>query len=163
MAREHTVRDEDDVERLIDRYDVDSVTDIRRAHGSRRHRIADAGEAGRLDLHASGTPDQMAANVAALTETRNQLVGQLGVVNGLIENATGLGTGMRDGHGPVARAMRATFRERADDVDGVLRALTGYRDELTMVMQAIHQTLDSYDRTELAAAQRLTVTEGGNG
>lgn len=163
MAKEHTVRDEDDVERLIDKYDVDSATDIRRAHGSRHHRIDGTTDAGRLDLFAAGSPDQMAANIVALTTARDELARQRDAVHGLIESATGLGTGMKDGHGPIARAISATFRDRADDAEGVVRALTGYRNELDMVMLAIHQTLNSYDQTEVAAARRLTVTEGGNG
>jgi hypothetical protein len=163
VAKEHTVRDKDDVERLIDRYDVDSATDIRRAHGSRRHRIDETADAGRLDLYAAGAPDQMAADIAALTTARDGLARQRDAVQGLIESAVGLGTGMKDGHGPIARTMSATFRDRADDAVGVVRALTGYRNELDMVMQAIHQTLNSYDQTEVAAARRLTVTEGGNG
>ena len=163
MAKEHKVRDEDDVDRLLDKYDVDSVNDIRRAHGSRRHRVGETEDAGRLDLQATATPDQMAANIVALGEARNDLMGQYAVVDGLIKNANGLGTGMKDGHGPIAKAIRARFHVSADDAQGVVRALTDYRDELGRVLQAIHQTLASYDQTELAAARRLTVSGGDNG
>ncbi len=162
MAKEHKVRDEDDVERLIDRYGMETVTEIRRANGSYRHRVQETDEAGRLDLYATGSPDQMAANIAALLDARRVLGEQYAAVEALIIDADGLGTGMQDGHGPIARAISARFRETADDAQGVVRALTDYRNELGMVIQAIHQTLASYDQTEVAAARRLTVSGGGN-
>lgn len=170
MAKEPSevrVRDGDDVDRhldrLEDRYGIDSVDDVRRMHGSRWHRIARTEDAERLDLHATGQADRMATDIVALTKARDDLTAQLGEVNRLVIESDGLRGRMLDGNGPISAAMRRRFREYAGEATGVARALTEYREELMMVMTAVQQTLDSYQRTEQAAVRRLTVSEGENG
>jgi hypothetical protein len=152
----YIVHDRGDVREKLEEYGIENVGQIRRAHGSYHHRLAQAEDAERLDLHATGSPGQVAANLEALAQAKKVLGEQAGAVNELLAEANHLATPMSDGHGPIARAMRAAFHERADDVQGAVRALTDYRDELTLVLAAIQQTLDSYDRSELTATQRLS-------
>lgn len=135
--------------------DIDSVTDIRRSHGSRRHRVADAGEAEHLVLHADAAPGQLAADYTALANAHQKLSGQLDVVDGLVRNAARLSRPMHDGHGPIAHAIGVAFHERAEDADGALRALTAYRAELGAVVDAIARTLDQYLRIDTDLAQHM--------
>ena len=158
----YTVHDDGDVNKKLDQYGVDSVQDIRRAHGSRRHKLSQAEEAGRLDLLAAGSPGEFAANIQALQAANTELRRQADLVEGLLLEATTLATPMNDGHGPIARVMRTAFGKRAGDARGVVRALSQYRDELNHVLNAIQRTLDSYHLTEDAARQRLTVSGGDN-
>lgn len=159
----YTVHDRDDVKDKLKELDVDSVGEIRRAHGSHRHKLAHADDAARLDLHATGSPDQVAANIAALVAAKTELIRQADDVEELLQEARTLATPMNDGHGPIARAMSRAFRERADDMQGTARALTNYYNELQNVLTAIQHTLDSYQLTELSARQRLSASGGDNG
>jgi Excreted virulence factor EspC, type VII ESX diderm len=163
MADSYTVHDRADVEEKLDELGVHSVGQIRRAHGSRHHRLAQAEDAERLDLQATGSPDQIAANFEALVRAKTVLGQQADAVNRLLAEAQHLATPMRDGHGPIAAAMKAAFNERADDTRGAVRALTDYRDELALVLAAIQQTLDSYNQSDLMARQRLSVSGDDHG
>jgi hypothetical protein len=158
----YTVNDRGDVNDRLDELGIDSVRDIRRAHGSYRHRLSRAEDAGRLDLHATGSPAEFAANIAALQAANTELRRQADVVDGLLAEARTLATPMQDGHGPIARVMKRAFGKRAGDAQGVVLALTEYREELHRVLNAIQRTLDSYHLTEEAARQRLTVSGGDN-
>lgn len=134
---------------------IDSVGDIRRAHGSRRHRIAATGDAAHLGLQADAAPGQLAADYAALAGTHRELSGQLGVIDGLIRQASRLARPMNDGHGPIAYAMRLAFNERADDADGAVQALRSYRAELGNVVDAIARTMAQYQVIDSTLAQQL--------
>jgi len=158
MADGYTVHDRADVREKLDDFGIHSVGQIRRAHGSHRHKLAHAHDADLLDLQATGSPDQIAANLDALCTARDALRCQADAVDRLLGEARDLATPMRDGHGPIARAMRAAFHERADDVRGAMRALTDYRDELNLVLTAVQQTVDSYQQSELSATQRLSAS-----
>jgi hypothetical protein len=126
---------------------IDSVADIRRAHGSYHHHIGVAGEAGALALHADAAPGQLAADYDALATALSGINEQIGVVEELILDAGPLAhETMRDGHGPIAHAMREAFRHYADD--GMVRALTLYRDELRNLGMAIRNTMTLYQRTD---------------
>ena len=163
MADGYTVHDRADVKEKLDEFGVHSVGQIRRAHGSRHHRLAQAQDAERLDLQATGSPGQVAANVEALVRAKTVLGQQADAVNRLLAEARQLATPMSDGHGPIASAMKTAFRDRADDTRGAVRALTDYRDELTLVLTAIQQTLGSYDQSDLMARQRLSVSGDDHG
>jgi hypothetical protein len=154
----YMVYDRGDVREKLEELGVENVGQIRRAHGSYHHKLAHAQDTERLDLHATGSPDQIAANLAALASAKKVLVEQADAVNELLDETNHLATPMSDGHGPIARAMRTAFRERADDVQGAVRALTDYRDELTLVLAAIQQTMDSYDRSEQTATRWLSTS-----
>ena len=158
----YTVNDRDEVKDKLDEMGIDSVQDIRRAHGSRRQKLSRAEDAQQLGLHATATPGEFAADIAALEAARTQLRAQADVVERLLAEARELATPMNDGHGPIAKVMKRAFGRRAGDVRGVVRALTQYRDELQRVLTAIQRTLDSYRMTEDAARQRLTVSGGDN-
>lgn len=159
----YTVYDREAAKKKLDELGVHSAGEIRRAHGSYRHHIAEAQDAQRLDLHASGSPGQIAANLDALARAKAALGGQAIEVDRLLAQARELATPMLDGHGPIARAMKGAFHERAGDTNGAIRALTEYRRELTLVLTAIQQTMDSYDQSELAAKQRLSRAGGDHG
>jgi hypothetical protein len=159
----YTVYDRAEVRQKLDELGIDSVGEIRRAHGSHRHRLARAQDTERLDLYATGTPDRVAADLDALASAKDRLVQQAAAVDELLREARRLATPMHDGHGPVAKAMRAAFHERAGEAEGVVRALTDYRDELTKVLGAIQQTMESYGRSELSARQRLSASGGADG
>lgn len=154
------VDDESDVERHLDKHGIDSQGDIRRANGSHRHRITPTDDAERLDLHAGGSADQVAANMVALESARGVLLGQIDSVARTLEQARLLGDKMNDGHGPVAAAMSATFRDRARSADGVVVALTNYHAELTNVLRAIDATLTGYNASESASTSGLTAQGG---
>jgi hypothetical protein len=160
---DYTVRDRADVKEKLDELDVHSVGQIRRAHGSHRHRLDQAQDAERLDVYATGSPGQVAADFAALVRAKTVLGQQADAVNTLLAEAQHLATPMRDGHGPIAAAMKAAFRERADDERGTVRALTDYRDELGLVLASIQQTLENYSQSDLMARQRLTVSRDDHG
>lgn len=149
------VEDEDDVDRVLDRYGIDGHGDIRRANGSYRRRIAATDDAERLDLHAGGSADRFAANIAALHGARAVVTEQLDALARTLERARGLGGRMNDGHGPIAAAMSTTFRQRARSADGVVVALTNYHTELADVLVAIDSTIAGYEATELAAKRGL--------
>lgn len=154
------VDDDGDVERHLDKHGIDGVGDIRRAHGSHRHRIAATEDAERLDLYAGGTADQVAANFVALDRARGVLRGQIDAVGRTLEQAKRLGDTMNDGHGPVASAMSTTFRDRAASATGVVVALSNYHAELTNVLRAIEGTLNGYGASESASTSGLTVQGG---
>lgn len=146
-------------ERLEDferEHGIDSVDDIRRAHGSRRHRIAAAGETGQLGLRADGAPGELTADYAALANAHRALSAQLDKLDGLIADATRLARPLNDGHGPIAHAVSAAFAERVEDADGAVRALVGYRDELGNVVAAIERTMVQYQRIDTDLADYLT-------
>lgn len=150
------VEDDGDVDRLLDKYGVESHEDIRRANGSRKHRIARTEDAERLDLHAGGSADQFAANMEALQASRTVLVQQIDAISRTVEQARLLGGKMNDGHGPIASAMSTTFRLRARAGDGVVAALVNYRAELLNVLAAIDNTLVGYDVSDSTSKSRLT-------
>jgi|GEM_PF-4895087 len=131
------------------------------ARGTRR--LARAHDAVRLDLHAAGTPDRVAADLDALASAKDRLVQQAAAVDELLCEARRLATPMHDGHGPMAEAMQAPFHQRAEELQGVVRALTDYRDGLTMVLSAIQQTMESYGRSGLPARRRLGASGGADG
>jgi hypothetical protein len=140
---------------------IDSVEDIRRAHGARRRRIAAVGDAAHLDLRADAAPGQLAADYAALSAAFTSIYGQIDEVERLITEARDLAQErMRDGHGPIASAMRAAFRECADDAEGAARALTSYRDELLNLALAIRNTMTLYQQIDSDLTQHLS-TMGG--
>jgi hypothetical protein len=159
----YTVYDREAAREKLDELGVHSAGQIRRAHGSYRHNIAEAHDAERLDLHASGLPGQIAANLDALARAKAVLAGQAIEVGRLLAQARDLATPMQDGHGPIAKAMKAAFHERAGHTNGAVRALTEYQRELTLVLTAIQQTMDSYDQSELTARQRLGRAGGDHG
>lgn len=136
---------------------IDSVGDIRRAHGARRHRIAATADAEHLGLQADAAPGQLAADYAALGRTHAELSGQLAVIDGLIREASRLARPMNDGHGPIAHAMGLAFGDRADDPDGAVQALRAYRAELTNVIDAIGRTMAQYQSIDSDLADLLTV------
>ena len=152
----YEVHDRGDVNDKLKQFGVDSVNDIRHAHGSRHHRIRHAGDAAQIDLNATGSPDQISADLDALNAANAELTDHAHAVDALISKARDLVTPMRDGHGPIAHAMRPAFHERAADAEGVLRALTSYRDELRLVIDAVQQSMAAYGSSELDAARHLT-------
>lgn len=148
----------DEIERA---HGIDSVNDVRRAHGSHHHRIGAVGAAAVLDLHADAAPGQLAADYAALTAALNGINEQIGVIEGLILDAGTLANEpMRDGHGPIAHAMKAAFTQCADDAEGAVRALTSYRDELRNLVMAIQNTLTLYQRIDSDLVQHLNHAGG---
>lgn len=162
MAGNYEVHDRGDVRDRLQGFGVDSVADIRRARGSRHHKLHHTGESEQLGVYATGSPNELAANVDALTRASGRLAEQAHAVDELIAEAKRLLTPMHDGHGPIARAMRPAFHERADDTSGVLRALTEYQAELNRVRAAVQRSLETYAGSEQASARRLTYG-GSNG
>jgi CRP-like cAMP-binding protein len=143
---------------------IDSVGDIRRAHGSHRHRIGAVQDAAVLNLHADAAPGQLAADYAALTNAMNSISEQVRLVEALIVEARALAReSMKDGHGPIAHAMEETFRRRADSADGAVRALTSYRDELHNLALAIQNTMLLYQRIDSDLVQHLNSVGGQHG
>jgi len=145
-------------ERLEDferEHGIDGVDDIRRAHGSRRHRIDAAGETGQLGLQAGGAPGELTADYAALANAHRALSSQLEKLDGLIADATRLARPLNDGHGPIAHAVSSAFAERVEDADGAVRALVGYRTELGNVVAAIERTMAQYQRVDTDLADYL--------
>jgi len=142
-------------------YGIDSVGDIRRAHGSHHHRIGVVGEAGVLALHADAAPGQLAADYTALATALSCIDAQIGVVEGLMLDAGTLAReSMRDGHGPIAHAMKGTFQQCAGGDTGTVRALTSYRDELRNLEMAIQNTMTLYQRIDSDLVQYLTNAGG---
>ena len=130
-------------------YGTDSVDDIRRAHGSHRHRIRAVGDVGVLALDADAAPGQLAAGYDALATALSRIDEQIGVVEGLIRDAGALAhESMHDGHGPIAHAIDRAFKRSAGGEEGTVRALTSYRDELRDLEMAIRQTMTLYQRID---------------
>jgi hypothetical protein len=147
------------LEEIEREHGYDSVADIRRGHGSRRRKIAHAGEAANLGLAADAAPGQFAADYAALRTALAALTGQIAEVEKLIVEAAMLAQEpMRDGHGPIAHAMSNAFREVADDAEGAVRALTAYRDELRDLAASIQNTMALYERIDTELASHLNTT-----
>lgn len=149
------------LEELKREYGIDSVDDVRRAHGSHHHRIETVQDAAALGLRADAAPGQLAADYAALARALNGIDEQVAVVEGLIAEAGGLASeSMRDGHGPIANAMREVFRRRADGAGGAVRALASYRDELRNLATAIQNSMTLYQRIDSDLVRQLNSAGG---
>lgn len=163
MAKQDRVDSGRDVEQELDDRGVDNINDIRRAHGSRKHHIADVGESAHLGLNADAAPDRLEMNYAVLETVLPELVRQQARVEALIGTAAELVEDVNDGHGPIAHAMRTEFRRRADQGEGVLHALTRYHSELNLLIDGLRRSKALYDRIDAEAAQHLAARGGIDG
>jgi hypothetical protein len=163
VAKRERVDSERDVERELDERNVDSINDIRRAHGSRRRHIADVGESAHLGLNADASPDRLEMNYAVLETVLPELIRQQARVEGMISAAAELVEDVNDGHGPIAHAMKKAFKQRANQAEGVLRALTRYNAELNLLIEGLRRSKTLYDRIDTEAAQQLNARGGVDG
>lgn len=126
----YEVNSRKEIRQRLEELGVDSVEDIRRAHGSRRRDVPAVVEAERLALQAHGSPESMSVVVDELARVAGRVGAVRDEIRDLLDDVRGLGGRQSDGWGPIAERMAACVTDRAGVERGAEQAVAGYLAEL---------------------------------
>jgi hypothetical protein len=151
----YEVDDKKDVQKRLHELGIDSVDDVRRAHGAHHHDVPGLIEAERLDLAANGSPDVMAAVPDELVRISGEVSRVRDRIGALLAGVTGLAGHQADGWGPIADRMAACMTDRAGAATGAERAVRGYLAELEALGTALSGAAVVYAERDQQNAEDL--------
>lgn len=152
----YQVNNRAEVRDRLKEYGSPTAGDIRDAHGAKQHHDIHAPDrATPVRLHADDTPGVFDADLSQLLAARAALAAEHARLPELIARAQELQSEIKDGHGPISRAMSHAFQARASAKHGVSKALTEYQAELAGLLGAMDRTIAGYRQAEENAVGEL--------
>jgi hypothetical protein len=151
----YEVNSKEEVRQKLSELGVDSVSDIRRAHGAHHRDVPAVIEAETLTLQSHGSPESMAAVADELVQISGHISAVRDEVRDVLGEVAQLGGHQFDGWGPIAKRMAAGVSDRVGPDAGAERALQSYLAELADLDAVLTHTAVLYASVEQDSVAQL--------